>query len=117
MQELRAALILVPPLLADLVRHVAATRAANLDITLSIIAKIDDPAELVDLLGRLAPDLVIFGPSAAVSRATETRLPRGTRVLTLSADLKRILGPDEGESAPLTPESLAQRLREISRSI
>jgi len=112
-QELRTALVLVPQLLADLMRHVVAARAEKVGVILSIIAEIDDCAQINERLSMLAPDLIIFGPSAGIARDSII-LPPGTRMLTLTHDLSRVLGPREGESAPLTPDFLAQCLRDIA---
>jgi hypothetical protein len=114
--ELRTVLIMVPPLLADLLRRAASFRAENTGVALSIIADLDDPHDLDERLALLMPDLLIFGPAAA-ARAPHTRLPPGTRKLTLSPDLAQILGPADGETAALTPEILAERLRRIAGSI
>jgi hypothetical protein len=40
-----------------------------------------------------------------------------TPLLTLDPDLKRLRGPAPGESAPFTPDILAQRLRDLAERI
>jgi AmiR/NasT family two-component response regulator len=105
---MRAVLVTVPPLLADITRHVLSRTGV------SIIAEIADTAISAKRLRNLAPDVVIIGPqtdarplSAALVRSM---LPHA-RVLTLSADLSRILGPGEDDVHEFTPETLADCLR------
>ena len=126
--ELRVALVMVPPLLADLIRHVVTVRfdeASRLDdagekrlgVGLRIVAEIGDPGGVGERLGMLAPHVVIYGPTATGPIWAAVALPRYARVLTLSADLTRIHGPGPGDSAPLTPDVLADRLHDISQTI
>jgi len=62
------------------------------------------------------PHVVIFGPAAAALAAAFVRR-RNLRVLTLSADLTVIHGPEAGDSNPLTPDVLADLLLAISQAI
>jgi hypothetical protein len=107
---------MVPPLLADMLRHAAASHLGADGIVLSIITDIDESCDINEKLGRVSPDLIILGPRVA-SLALDKGLPVRIRKLTLSSDLTQILGPEESESDPLTPASFADRLREIARSI
>jgi hypothetical protein len=90
-REVRALLLRIPPLAADLIRCVVTPRLARADIALTLVTA-PDPQ----------PDLVI---------ATEsTHLPVGIPTIVLSSDLTYILG--DGDSTPLTPESLAHKFLE-----
>jgi DNA-binding NarL/FixJ family response regulator len=107
-RELRAVLVTMPPLLADLIRHVLASR-----VGVSIVAEINDPAIAAAQLRELAPDAVIIGPSAVVRQldAAQVRLLLpGARVLAVSADLARLFGPGEDDVNEFTPDVLAQCL-------
>jgi hypothetical protein len=66
-RELRAVLLSVPPLLADLISRVATSRLEQYGIRLSILAEIADVASVGARLAELAPDLAIVG-YAAISR-------------------------------------------------
>jgi hypothetical protein len=110
--ELRTVLVVAPTLLADLIRRVLADRVA-----ISILPEFADPADIGDRLRELAPDIVIIGPVGAVPLLNAASTPSRTRVLTLSADLTNIIGPDPGDIAPFTPESLAARVRDIFEAI
>lgn len=109
MPGFRAVLVTVPPLLADLIRHVLTSRAR-----MSIIAEIADPETAAKRLRHLAPDVVIIGPAATARTLDAARvrsmLPR-VRVLTLSADLTQLLGPGEDDVNEFTPATLAECLR------
>lgn len=131
MRELRVVLVRVPPFLADLIRHVVAPRferwrfeqrggpplAQPSAVNLSIISEISDTPDIGELVGRIAPHVLILGTAAAVSLRGAPSLPAEVRVLTLSPDLTRIYGPGQGDSATLTPDALADRLHEIARTI
>jgi DNA-binding NarL/FixJ family response regulator len=107
--ELRAVLVTVPPLLADLTRRVLTSR-----VGLSIIAEFADPEIAILRLGDLAPDVVIIGLAAnapSLSAALVRSMLPQARVLALSADLTRLLGPGKDDVSELTPETLADRLR------
>jgi hypothetical protein len=115
--QLRAVLVMVPPLLADLIRQVVASRAENLGVALSIIGEFDDSRDIDARLDLLAPDLVIFGTEVAASSAAPAAAAPERRLLTLSSDLAWVLGPNEGDVVPLTPDSLAHLLGDILQSI
>lgn len=100
----------VPPLLADLIRHVLTSRAA-----LRIVAELADPDTAYARLRALAPDVVIIGPSGdtpPVDAALVRAMLPGARVLALSADLTQLLGPGEDDIDAFTPDTLAARLRQ-----
>ena len=103
----RAVLMTVPPLLADLIRHVLTQRAA-----LDIVAELSDPAAAYTQLRTLDPDVVIIGPSSG--QPIDVALVRGmlpqARVLVLSTDLTQLLGPGDGDIETFTPDTLAARL-------
>jgi hypothetical protein len=115
LRELRAVLALVPPFLADLVRQVVVARAAKLGLVLHLVVQSDDSGDLRETISRFRPDVVILGPAAETAHAA--LLSSKLRVLTLSPDLALLEGPGLNDSAPLTPEILAQRLFELSRTI
>jgi hypothetical protein len=110
--ELRTVLVVAPTLLADLIRRVLADRVA-----ITILPEFADPADIGDRLRNLVPDIVIIGPVGAVPSLNATSTPSRTRVLTLSADLTNIIGPDPDDIAPFTPEILAARVRDILAAI
>ncbi len=109
MPELRAVLVTVPPMLADLIGHVLTSR-----VGLPIICEIADPEGAAESLRDLAPDVVIIGPTTHAqplsAAGVRTMLPHA-RVLTLSADLSRLFGPGEDDVAEFTPDTLADCLR------
>jgi hypothetical protein len=130
--ELRVVLVMVPPLLAGLLRQVVEARfaarrteqgrversgASGSDIALSIIAEIGHPRRIAARLRRLAPHVVILGPTGQSPPWGKAALPPHTRVLTLSADLTRVDGPGPEDSALLTPDVLAGLLYQISQRI
>ena len=112
MPKLRTVLVIAPPLLADLIRRVLTGRVA-----VSILPEITDPTDIGGHLRELAPDIIIVGPVGTASSLVAASVPSHTRVLSLSADLTHILGPNPGDIAPFTPETLAVRLREILMTI
>lgn len=105
----RAVVVMVPHLLADLIRHVLTSR-----VGLCIVAELADPESACERLRELAPDVVIAGPDDTARPLNvaliRVMLPRA-RVLALSADLTRLLGPDEGDIDEFTPDTLVDRLR------
>ena len=107
MRGFRAVLVTVPPLLADLIRHVLTNRAA-----LVIVAELTEPASAYARLRALAPDVVIIGPASGtpVDAALVRAMLPGARVLVLSADLTQLLGPGEDDIDAFTPGTLAARL-------
>lgn len=113
MRELRAILIGVSPLLADLIRRAAGARLERAGLALVIVAEIGETADPIPRLEELSPDLIILGgASGPSSLCVFGQLP----TLTLSTDLARIFGPGEGDSAPLTPRNLAARMVELATS-
>jgi hypothetical protein len=113
-RELRAVLVGVPPLLADLISRVATSRLAEYDVRLSILAEIGDVASAGGRLAELAPDLAIVG-QAETSRLPTELSARSIPLVVLSADLSHIVGPGPAEISPLTPESLVAALRAVIR--
>jgi hypothetical protein len=114
-RELRAVLLSVPPLLADLISRVATSRLEQYGIRLSILAEIADVASLGGRLAELAPDLAIMG-QAAITRLPAGMMAPSIPALVLSADLSHIAGPGPDDMAPLTPESLVAALRAVIES-
>jgi DNA-binding NarL/FixJ family response regulator len=113
MPGFRAVLVSVPPLLADLTRHVMTGR-----VGLSIIAEIADPETAANCLRDLAPDVVIIGPAANArtlnAALVRLMLPRA-KVLALSADFTQLFGPGEDDVTVFTPDTLADCLRQEDR--
>lgn len=131
MPVLHVILVMVPPLLADLIRHVVVPRfeqhrveqlargigdaplvefsiAADISDIEHIDTRVDPPSD---------PHVIILGPTAAAARGAALVQRRNPRVLILSADLTMIHGPEAGVSHPLTPDVLADLLLAISRTI
>lgn len=110
MRGLRAVLVTVPPLLADLIRHVLSHRAG-----LVIVGELADPGSAYARLRALSPDVVIIGPAGG-ARPVDAMLVRGmlpqARVLAVSADLTHLLGPGQDDIETFTPDTLAARLRQ-----
>jgi hypothetical protein len=117
MPELRAALVMVPPLLADLITATLIPRLARAGVQLSIFTAPEAAASATAAYGVIAVDVAILGPGAAARALAETLLPPATPLLALAADLNRLLGPAAGENSPFTPEILAQRLRDLAAKI
>jgi hypothetical protein len=88
-------LVNVPPLLADMIRRVAAARGLTL-------------AETAD---SAAADVIILGPAATPP------LPGQVPVLKISRDLKHITGPGPADCAPFSPDTLGALLRKIAEQI
>jgi hypothetical protein len=103
---LRAILVAVPPLLADILRHVLISRAG-----LQIVAEIPDLPDAEQRLPTLAPDIVIVGPDGPDGAHVRAALPEAM-VLTLSRDLREIRGPGADDALIFTPETLVERLRQ-----
>ena len=72
MRGLRAVLVTVPPLLADLIRHGLTSRAALL-----IVGELADPASAYAQFRALSPDVVIIGPAGG-TRPVDAALVRGS---------------------------------------
>lgn len=108
MPGLRAVLVTVPHLVADLIRHGLSSR-----VGLCIVAELTDAESAIESLGALAPDVVIIGIRATAppldAASVRTLLPQAT-VLALSSDLTRLIGPGENDIVELTPDTLADRL-------
>jgi hypothetical protein len=114
-RELRAVLLSLPPLLADLISRVATSRLEQYGIRLSILAEIADVESVGGRLAELAPDLAIVG-YAAISRLPTEITASSVPVLVLSADLSHIGGPGPDDLASLTPENLVAALRAVIES-
>jgi hypothetical protein len=128
---LRVILVRIPPLLADFIRQVVVSRferrrAEQLAqgrgsaprIVFSNTADINEINALAESAagaGLLVPHVIIWGPTTALGTFSAT--PPKVQVLSLSADLTRIDGPDEGMTHPLTPDVLADLLLAISEKI
>jgi hypothetical protein len=95
-REVRARLLGIPPLVADMIRQVVTPRAARSGVRLTLVVAAEPP-----------PDLVIASETA--------ELPAGITAIVLSADFSIILGGDK--PAPLTPGSLARQLLEKIRRL
>lgn len=105
MAELRTVLVIAPPLLADLIARVLTKRVDK-----SVKVEVAAPAEAGGRLSEVDPDVVITGPVRATSSFV---VPPGVRVLSLSADLGHILGPNVDDIVEFTPDALAVRLIDI----
>ena len=114
MPEFRVVLVMMPPLMVDLIRHVVAARCESIGAGQLRIIEIreygDDPAGA-------SPDIVILGPTAARGPWAGPPLPPRARVLTLSSGFTRLFGPEPGDGVPFTADALAERLQEIMRTI
>jgi hypothetical protein len=104
---LRIAMVVVPPLLADLIRHGLDSRVADVTVT-----ELSDLQHAYARLREIGADVVIVGPSAPAADATLIQgiLPRA-QVLAVSPDLSQLVDLDTGEPAAFTPDTLADRLR------
>jgi hypothetical protein len=100
---LRIALLMVPPLLAGLIRHCVGTRITDIAVT-----EVADLQYAAAVLRDTGVDVVIVGPSAS---ASDTMLIRSivpdARVLTISADSAQLINLDTGEAVAFTPDALA----------
>jgi hypothetical protein len=115
MPELRAALVMVPPLLTDLITATLIPRLAASGLQLLVFTVPAAAAPSTITSGFTAADLAILGPGAGARAIAGTLFSPATPMLALSADLSRLLGPAPGESAPFTPEILAERLRDLAK--
>ena len=115
MRELRTVLVMVPPLLAGLVRRVVAARFEQADAHFTIVAETSDLNDFAGLLRAIDTDVVIIGAAGVASKLVEASIPVHARVLTLSSNLNQVLGPGPADVAPFTPDTLAQRLLNIQR--
>jgi hypothetical protein len=112
-RELRAVLVMMPPLLAGLVRNVVAVRFKQADAQLAIVEEISDLEHLPQRLGATKPDLLIIGPASDASQKVAASIAAHTPVLTVSSNLNRILGPGPTDEVAFTPDALTRRLSEI----
>jgi hypothetical protein len=98
-------MIMVPRLLADLVRQGLSSRVGG--ATVSEVADLQHAR-----LREINPNIVIIGSSArsADTALIRTVLPHA-RLLTVSSDLSRLIDLDSGENEALTSDALAARLR------
>jgi hypothetical protein len=104
---LRIAMVLVPPLLADLIRHGLDSRVEGV-----VVIELPDLQTASAYLRDSGADVLIVGPSALAAEVTLIRavLP-GARVLTVSSDLSQLVDLDADEPTAFTPDALADRLR------
>ena len=130
MPELRIILVMVPPLLADLIRHVVTAKfqergieagvragAGVAHVACAITAEVCDIRQLRERVAEVDPHVIILGATAAATRGSNLVQVSGARVLTLSADLAQICGPAEAEVNPLTPDRVADLLLAIAQTI
>ena len=75
-KEFRAVLVMVPPLLADLIRHVVASRAEASGFALLIVAEICDPTNIGATLTMPASAIVALN---AVDKKFATDISKRTR--------------------------------------
>jgi hypothetical protein len=99
-------MVMVPPLLADLIRHGLGSRIGDATVT-----ELPDLPYAYARLREIAADVVIVGPSAAAQATLIQRLLPRAQVLTVSPDLSRLVDLDTGELAAFTLDELADRLR------
>ena len=102
MPRLRVVLMMVPRLLADMIRCVLTS--ADIASVAGEYTSVDTRAEF---LSSLDTDAIILGPAATETDATTIRmaLPR-VRVLSLPPDLRSLCGPGEHERRPFTVRNL-----------
>src|SRR5690348_10559343 len=100
-------MVVVPPLLAGLIRHGLASRIAGVTVT-----EIADLHHAATRLRDAGADVVVLGPAAPPGDAAVIRriLP-DTRVLTVSPDLTRLVELDSGNRFEFTPDALAEYMR------
>ena len=100
-------MVVVPPLLADLIRHGLSSRVKG-----ATVAELPDVQTAYAHLREIGADVVIIGPAAPAAEATLIRsvLP-DAQVLTVSPDLSQLVDLDGNEPAAFTPDALADRLR------
>jgi hypothetical protein len=100
-------MVVVPPLLADLIRHGLGRRVEG-----ATVAELSDLQTAYAYLRETGADVVIVGPAAPAAEAMliRTVLP-GAQVLTVSPDLSQLVDLDSDEPSAFTPDALADRLR------
>jgi hypothetical protein len=100
-------MVVVPPLLADLIRRGLISRVGAV-----IVTELSDLHHACTRLREIDADVVIVGPSAsAADAALIHRIVPRAQVLTVSPDLSQLVDLDTGEAAAFTPDALADRLR------
>lgn len=109
MRELRILMVMVPPLLVDLVRHIVGDRLGLSGVTLEVVDRIAED------LSDAPPDLMIIDQNTAPLAFLTKSLSGPTKVLIMSADHTVIFGPGPNDVAPLTPQSLATHILNISQ--
>jgi hypothetical protein len=112
MPALRAALVLVPPLLADLVRQVLAGRAPHV----CVVAEFSDPGRVIDELRGINVDVVLLGSGISRQHAIGA-LASHTSVVSLSADLSELAGPGGNEHIPFTTDNLIRLLNSLCKDL
>lgn len=130
MPELRIILVMGPPLLADLIRHVVTAKfqarsiAAEVQtgprgahVAYAVTAEVCDIKQLRERVAEVDPHVIILGATAAAALGSNLVQASGPRVLSLSADLAQIRGPAEAEVNPLTPDRVADLLLAIAQTI
>jgi hypothetical protein len=108
MLELRVVLVLVPPLLADLLRQVLATRGWNV----RTLGEFGNPRSVGKELAKLSPHVVLLGSPDSELLVSDA-LPPDVRILSLSADLTQLLGPRPGERTAFTADNLVNLMTAI----
>ena len=111
MARLHAVALGMPPLLADIIRHVLIS-SGDIEFVAEIGAEIATLPRLIERLQALDPDLVLIGETSAerlLSNTTVAALLKRPRVITLSRDGRFIL--DAGEKRELTAAVLIDLLR------
>ena len=103
MPRLRAVLVMVPPLLAEMLRGALAVSG-----DLPVAAELDKTDATIERLRELAPDAVILGPGAD-ALVVRTALP-AARILALSPDLKWLDGPGPTDRRSFSAANLALAL-------
>jgi hypothetical protein len=100
-------MVMVPPLLADLIRHGLSGRVGPV-----IAVEFAEFEDIATRLREFAPDVVIVGPSARPFDAAALRalLPE-PQILAVSRDLSHLVDLDTSEDDAFTPDALADRLR------
>ena len=112
MPELRAVLVLVPPLLADLIRQVLATRG----LEVRIAAELSDPRIISTEMAALSAHVALLG-STDLLHLVGGSLSSETRILSLSRDLTELIGPGDRDRVPFTADNLVKALRDIRNDL
>ena len=116
MPELRAALVMVPPLLTDLMTATLIPRLAASGLRLQVFTVAGGCGTFRDKFRFYRGRFGDSGPGRCRPRHRRHPVFAGRRrCWPFPADLNRLLGPAAGESAPFTPEILAERLRDLAK--